>query len=128
MPAALTSTRTSPDPGTGRGTSSTFRTSIPPYASNCTALGMKHAQVLRPRPGLEVPEGDVGELAMEHRAIRRIADAVEPFVHPGVTRSHALADGIERNLVIRDGAAGHAREDRNDVIPRQLVAHEFESL
>src|SRR5258705_12458248 len=40
MPAALTSTRTSPAPGTGRGTSRTSRTSIPPYESNCTALVM----------------------------------------------------------------------------------------
>ena len=40
MPAALTSTRTSPAPGTGRGTSRTSRTSTPPYESNCTALVM----------------------------------------------------------------------------------------
>src|SRR6266480_479804 len=40
MPAALTSTRTSPAPGTGRGTSRTSRTSMPPYESNCTALVM----------------------------------------------------------------------------------------
>jgi NAD(P)-dependent dehydrogenase (short-subunit alcohol dehydrogenase family) len=36
------STRTSPAPGTGRGTSRTSRTSMPPYESNCTALVMKH--------------------------------------------------------------------------------------
>src|SRR5256714_12257392 len=40
MPAALTSTRTSPVPGTGRGTSRTSRTSMPPYESNCTAFVM----------------------------------------------------------------------------------------
>src|SRR5438132_488604 len=40
MPVALTSTRTSPAPGTGRGTSRTSRTSMPPYESNCTALVM----------------------------------------------------------------------------------------
>src|SRR3954469_15035152 len=40
MPAALTSTRISPAPGTGRGTSRTSRTSMPPYESNCTALTM----------------------------------------------------------------------------------------
>src|SRR6202048_3754117 len=38
MPAALTSTRTSPTAGAGRGTSRTSRTSTPPYESNCTAL------------------------------------------------------------------------------------------
>src|SRR2546421_5747290 len=40
MPAALTSTRTSPAPGTGRGTSRTSRTSTPPYESNSTAFVM----------------------------------------------------------------------------------------
>src|SRR5580704_3985501 len=38
IPAALTWTRTCPAPGTGRGTSTTFRTSIPPYSSNRTAF------------------------------------------------------------------------------------------
>ena len=38
IPAALTWTRTCPAPGTGRGTSTTFRTSIPPYSSNLTAF------------------------------------------------------------------------------------------
>src|ERR1700752_5281638 len=84
MPAALTSTRTSPAPGTGRGTSRTWRTSIPPYESNCTALAMKRAPVLTLRPGLEVLESDVWELPTERGAIHRIADAVEPFIHPGV--------------------------------------------
>src|SRR3954465_3311391 len=49
MPAALTSTRTSPTPGTGRGTSRTSRTSIPPYESNCTALLMSHHRQLQHR-------------------------------------------------------------------------------
>jgi hypothetical protein len=40
--------------------------------------------ILRLGPRLEVVEGDVGELAAEGGAIHRIADAVEPFVHPGV--------------------------------------------
>src|SRR5882757_7954583 len=38
MPAARTSTRTSPAPETGRGTSRTSRTSRPPYESNRTAF------------------------------------------------------------------------------------------
>src|SRR6202453_1851639 len=37
MPAALTWTSTSPAAGTGRGTSTTLSTSIPPYSSNRTA-------------------------------------------------------------------------------------------
>src|SRR5450631_4404113 len=40
IPAALTSMRTSPICGTGRGTSRTSRTSTSPYESNCTALAM----------------------------------------------------------------------------------------
>ena len=38
IPAALTWTSTCPAPGAGRGTSTTFRTSIPPYSSNRTAF------------------------------------------------------------------------------------------
>ena len=40
IPAASTWTRTWPGPGTGRGTSTTFRTSTPPYSSNRTAFGI----------------------------------------------------------------------------------------
>src|SRR5215831_16896805 len=40
IPAAFTRTRTWPGPGAGWGTSTTFRTSIPPYSSNRTALGI----------------------------------------------------------------------------------------
>src|ERR1700733_7447254 len=46
MPAALTRTRTCPSPGTGRSTSSTRSTSIPPNSSYLTAFGMMS---LRPR-------------------------------------------------------------------------------
>src|SRR5260370_22882990 len=38
MPAAFTRTRTSPAPGLGRSTSTTFKTSMSPYRSNCTAF------------------------------------------------------------------------------------------
>src|SRR6202034_3499855 len=40
MPAALTRTRTFPGPGIGRSTSTTCRTSTPPYLSNLTARGI----------------------------------------------------------------------------------------
>src|SRR6202167_3548830 len=40
MPAALTRTRTFPGPGDGRSTSTTCRTSSPPYLSNLTARGI----------------------------------------------------------------------------------------
>ena len=40
MPAALTPTSTCPGPGSGMGTSTTLRTSTPPYSSNRTAFGM----------------------------------------------------------------------------------------
>src|ERR1700677_4743211 len=39
-PAALTRTRTFPGPGVGRSTSTTCRTSSPPYLSNLTARGI----------------------------------------------------------------------------------------
>src|ERR1700704_1423224 len=90
MPAAFTSTRTSPAPGTGRGTSRTLRTSMPPYESNCTALGMKSTPILRFCPRLKVAEGDVGKLTAERGAIHRKADAVEPFVHLDGIFAHAL--------------------------------------
>src|SRR4029077_107461 len=128
MPAALTSTSTSPAPGTGRGTSRTSRTSMPPYESNCTALGMKHTPILRLRPSLKVVEGDVGKLTAERGAIHRKTDAVEPFVHLDGILAHALADDIERDLVIAKGTAGDARENGEGVIPRELVAREVEAL
>src|SRR5258708_20032174 len=122
MPAALTSTRTSPAAGTGRGTSRTSRTSMPPYESNCTALDMKRLPILRLRPRLEVGKGDVGKLTAERGAIHRKADAVEPFVHLGPILAHPLAHAIDRDLVVREGAAGDARQNGNDVIARKLVA------
>src|SRR5271155_3159407 len=57
MPAARTSTKTSPAAGTGRGTSRTSSTSLPPYESNCTALDMKSTPILRLDPRLEFVEG-----------------------------------------------------------------------
>src|ERR1700688_2686983 len=58
MPAALTSTKTSPAAGTRRGTSRTSRTSMPPYESNCTALDIKSTPVLGLGPILEVDRGE----------------------------------------------------------------------
>src|SRR5450759_3884622 len=58
IPAALTLTRTCPRPGTGRSTSATRSTSVPPYWSYLTALGIAEppSQVLcvgeEPRPAL----------------------------------------------------------------------------
>src|ERR1700733_9414253 len=128
MPAALTSTRTSPAPGTGRGTSRTLRTSMPPYESNCTALLMEYAPILRLRPRLKVMENDVGEFTAQRGTIHRKTDAVEPFIHPNGILAHALADDIERDLVIAKGAACDAREDGEGVIPGELVAREVEAL
>src|SRR4029077_15617967 len=128
MPAALTSTSTSPAPGTGRGTSRTSRTSMPPYESNCTALGMKHTPILHLRPRLKVVEGDVGELTAERGASHRKTEAFEPFVHLDGILAHALADDIERDLVIAKRATGDARENGHGVIPRELVARDVETL
>ena len=73
-------------------------------------------------------EGDVGELTAERGAIHGKTDAIEPFVHLDCILAHALADDIERDLVIAKGAAGDTREDGEGVIPRELVAREVEAL
>ena len=65
---------------------------------------------------------------VERGAIYHKTDAVEPFVHPGGILAHALADDIERDLVIGKGAAGDARENGEGVIPRQFVAREVAAL
>src|SRR5258707_5559270 len=111
MPAALTSTKTSPAAGTGRGTSRTSRTSMPPYESNCTALDMKIAPILSFGPRLEVLEGDVGKFTAKRGAIHRKTNALEPFIHLDGILAHALADDIERNLKIGEGAANDTREN-----------------
>src|SRR5258708_12490491 len=120
MPAALTWTRTSLAPGTRRGTSRTLGTSIPPYESNCTALGMKRDPILRLYPRLKVAEGDVGELTAERGAIHRKTDAVEPFVHLNGILAHALADNIERNLEIAECAPRNPRQNRPGLLPLTL--------
>src|SRR5260370_19391200 len=84
--------------------------------------------ILRLRPRLEVVEGDVGELTAERGAIHRIADAVQPIVHLGGILTHALADDIERDLVIVKRAAGNARENGEGVIPRELIARAVAAL
>jgi hypothetical protein len=57
IPVALTWTRTWPGPGTGCGTSTTFRTSTPPYSSNRTAFGIANSLPVRPnrRPPALMP-------------------------------------------------------------------------
>jgi hypothetical protein len=89
---------------------------------------MEHAPILRLRPRLKAVEGDVGEFTAERGAIHGKTDAVEPFVHPDGILAHALADDIERDLVIAKRAAGDARESGEGVIPRELVAREVEAL
>src|SRR5712671_7592982 len=98
------------------------------YELACYRELQKRLPILRLRPRLEVVEGDVGKLTVERGAIDRVADAIEPFVHFDPVLAHALADDIERNLVIGEGAAGDARENGDDVIPRQIVAREVEAL
>src|SRR6201981_536005 len=89
---------------------------------------MKHTPILRLRPRLKVVEGDVGELTAERGAIHRKTDAVEPFVHLNGILAHALADDIERDLVIAKGAPGDARENGHGVIPGELVAREVKAF
>src|SRR6202162_4519318 len=101
---------------------------MPPYESNCTALDMKSTPILSFGPRLEVVEGNVGKFTAERGAIHRKTDAVEPFVHLDGILAHALADDIERNLVIAKGAPGNARENGHGVIPVELVSREVEAL
>src|SRR5260370_12390765 len=77
----------------------------------------KRIPILRLRPRLEVVEGDVGKLTVERGAIHRKADAVEPFVHPGGILAHALADDIDRDLVIAKRATGDTRENGDGTLP-----------
>src|ERR1700721_2539490 len=128
MPAALTRTRASPAPGTGLGTSRTWRTSIPPYESNCTALGIKSTPILFLGPRFEILESNVGKFAAERGAIHRKTDAVEPFIHLDGILAHALAHHIERDLEIGKVAPGHARENAHGVISREFVASHLEPL
>src|SRR5260370_23892060 len=115
--------------------SDSFHTSSPfSTQSNLMSRGrplcalQKRFPILRLRPRLEVVEGDLGKFMVERGAIHRKSDAVEPFVHPGGILAHALADDIERDLVIGEGPAGDARENGDDVIPRKQVAREVEAL
>ena len=88
----------------------------------------KRVPILCLSPRLEVVKGDVGEFAAERGAIDGVADAVEPLVHPHAVLAHALADDVERHLVVGEGAAGDAREYGDDVAAREVVAAEIEAL
>jgi hypothetical protein len=61
---------------------------------------MKPTPILSFGPRLEVVEGNVGKFTAKRGAIHRKTDAVEPFVHLDGILAHALADNIERDLVI----------------------------
>src|SRR5258705_2849967 len=128
MPAAFTSTRTSPAPGTGRGTSRTSRTSMPPYESNCTALDMESTPILGLRPRLKVVESDIGKFTAESGAIHRKTDAVKPFIHLDGILAHTLADHIERDLEVAKRAPDDAREYGHGFISREIVAREVETF
>jgi hypothetical protein len=73
-------------------------------------------------------ECNVGKFAAKRSAICRKTDAVKPFVHLDGILAHALADNIERDLVIGKVAAGNTRENAHGVIARELVAREVEAL
>ena len=88
----------------------------------------KRIPILCLRPRREVVEGNVGELAAKRCAIDREADAIEPLVHLGAVLSHALADDVQWDVEIGEGAPGDSREDRDDVVARELVASEVEAL
>src|SRR5438046_2947542 len=88
----------------------------------------KRIPILRLCPGLKVVKFNVGELTAERGAVHRKTDAIEPCIHFGGILAHALADDLERDLVIAKGAVGHARENGEGVIPRELVACEVEAL
>jgi hypothetical protein len=89
---------------------------------------MKSTPILSFGPRLEVVEGNVGKFTAKRGAIHRKTDAVEPFVHLDGILAHALADNIERDLVIGKVAAGDEGENAHGVINRELVAREVEAL
>lgn len=88
----------------------------------------KRVPVLRRRPGLEVLEGDIGELAPERGAIEAVADPVEPSVHLDHILAHPLPDDVERDLGIVERPARDAGEDGGDLVARKVVAPEIEAL
>src|SRR6267378_7528219 len=79
-------------------------------------------------PMIRSLESDIGKFTAKCRAIHRKTDAVEPFVHLNGILAHALADNIDRDLVIGKVAAGDARENAHGVITRELVARKVEPL
>ena len=101
---------------------------MPPYESNRTALDMKRTPILILGPRSKSLESDVGKFTVKRGAIHRKTDAVEPFVHLDGILAYALADNIERDLVIGKVAAGDTGENGHGVIPRELVAREVETL
>jgi hypothetical protein len=77
---------------------------------------------------LKVVKGDIGELAAERCTIDREADTVEPLIDRDAVLAHALADDVQRDLKIGEGATADTGEDGEDVVARKLIAPEVEAL
>jgi hypothetical protein len=73
-------------------------------------------------------KGDIGELAAERCTIDREADTVEPLIHRDAVLADALADNVQRDLKIGEGATTDTGEDGEDVVARKLIAPEVEAL
>src|ERR1700761_507285 len=110
IPAALTWTSTWPAPGSGCGTSTTLRTSIPPYSSNRTALGITASSggagappsVPGNRDARRVmPRGSAGGRSVTNRSVAQVGQhGQDPAV--------VVVGGLQVELVEdRRGVLGH---------------------
>src|SRR5271157_4321360 len=112
IPAALTWTSTWPGPGTGFGTSTTFRTSTPPYSSNRTAfiwrasLSPSTPQLRRAAPYARYPAGCSRDSGLRMSVSRGRTALVLSFAPAGQALDDTLTVGTDADadLVFYPGA------------------------
>src|ERR1700758_1454006 len=89
---------------------------------------MNRTPILLLRPRFEIVQSDVRKFTAKRGAIHRKTHTVEPFIHLNGVLAHALADNVERDLIIGKVASGNARENAHGLITRELVARKVETL
>src|SRR5450755_3305489 len=89
---------------------------------------MKITPILSLSPRLKVLEGDVRKFTAKRSPIDRKTNALEPFIHLDGILAHALADDLERNLIVGERAADDTREGGHGFIPGEFISGEVETL